>query len=85
MVFHTFKQIISYDAYASEMCRKGIVDYVVTEDMDTLAFGCPKTIRRCLDKSIKRSDVISIIDLETILSKFEMIYAISRYVYSMWL
>ena len=62
------------EAYASEMCRKGIVDYVVTEDMDTLAFGCPKMIRTCLDKSIKRSDVISIIDLETILSKFEMSY-----------
>ena len=62
------------EAYASEMCRKGIVDYVVTEDMDTLAFGCPKMIRTCLDKSIKRSDIISIIDLETILSKFEMNY-----------
>jgi len=63
------------EAYASEMCRKGKVDYVVTEDMDTMTFGCPKMIRTCLDKSIKRADVISIIDLETILTKFEMSYS----------
>jgi flap endonuclease-1 len=62
------------EAYASEMCRKGKVDYVVTEDMDTLAFGCPKMIRTCLDKSIKRSDVISVIDLDTILVNFDMSY-----------
>jgi len=62
------------EAYASEMCRKGMVDYVVTEDMDTLAFGCPKMIRTCLDRSIKRSDVISVIDLSVILKDFEMSY-----------
>lgn len=62
------------EAYASEMCRQGMVDYVVTEDMDTLAFGCPKMIRTCLDKSIKRSDVISIIDLESILKNFNISY-----------
>lgn len=62
------------EAYASEMCRQGLVDYVVTEDMDTLAFGCPKMIRTCLDKSIKRSDVISIIDLECVLKNFDMNY-----------
>jgi flap endonuclease-1 len=62
------------EAYASEMCRKGMVDYVVTEDMDTLAFGCPRMIRTCLDRSIKRSDVISIIDLSIILKDFDMSY-----------
>jgi flap endonuclease-1 len=62
------------EAYASEMCRKGMVDYVVTEDMDTLAFGCPRMIRTCLDRSIKRSDVISVIDLSVILKDFEMSY-----------
>lgn len=62
------------EAYASEMCRQGMVDYVVTEDMDTLAFGSPKMIRTCLDKSIKRPDVISIIDLESILKNFDMSY-----------
>jgi len=51
------------EAIASELCRIGYVDYVITEDMDTMAFGCPKLIRNCLDKSIKRKDVISIIDL----------------------
>ena len=62
------------EAYASEMCRQGMVDYVVTEDMDTLAFGCPKMIRTCLDKSIRRSDIISIIDLDLVLKNFNMTY-----------
>lgn len=60
------------EAYASELCRIGFVDYVVTEDMDTLAHGCPKMIRNCMDKSIKRKDVVSIIDLEDILKNFNM-------------
>ncbi len=60
------------EAYAAELCRKGIVDYVISEDMDTLVYGCPKLIRSCLDKSIKRRDVVSIIDLETILKDFKM-------------
>jgi len=60
------------EAYASELCRKGYVDYVVTEDMDTLAHGCPRMIRGCLDKSIKRKDVVSVIDLEIILKDFGM-------------
>ena len=62
------------EAYASEMCRKGMVDYVATEDMDTLAFGCPRMIRTCLDRSIKRSDVISVIDLSKVLEGFGMTY-----------
>ena len=60
------------EAYASELCRIGYVDYVVTEDMDTLVYGCPKMIRSCLDKSIKRNDVISVIDLNTLLTDFKM-------------
>jgi flap endonuclease-1 len=60
------------EAYASELCRIGYVDYVVTEDMDSLVFGCPKMIRTCLDKSIKRNDVVSVIDLETTLKNFNM-------------
>jgi len=62
------------EAYASEMCRQKFVDYVVTEDMDTLAFGCPQMIRTCLDPSIKRSDIISVINLQKILSDFKMTY-----------
>jgi flap endonuclease-1 len=62
------------EAYASEMCRQGMVDYVVTEDMDTLAFGCPKMIRTCLDRSIKRPDIISILDLEEVMKGFSMNY-----------
>ena len=60
------------EAYAAELCRKGFVDYVVSEDMDTLVYGCPKMIRSCLDKSIPRRDVVSVINLETILKDFEM-------------
>ncbi len=60
------------EAVASELCRIGYVDYVVTEDMDTLAHGCPRMIRNCMDKSIKRKDVVSVIDLEDILSNFNM-------------
>lgn len=60
------------EAYAAELCRIGYVDYVVSEDMDTLAFGCPKMIRTCLDKTIKRSDVISVISLDQILNDFNM-------------
>ncbi len=55
------------EAYASELCRTGYVDYVLTEDMDTMAYGCPKLIRNCLDKSLKRSDIISIIDYDEII------------------
>tara|TARA_Y100000389_G_scaffold203253_1_gene251076 strand:- start:34 stop:1029 length:996 start_codon:yes stop_codon:yes gene_type:complete len=62
------------EAYASEMCRQNFVDYVVTEDMDTLAFGCPRMIRTCLDKSVKRKDIISVLDLQTILTDFKMTY-----------
>ena len=35
--------------------------------MDSLPFGCPRLIRNCLDKSIKRTDLISILNLEKIL------------------
>ena len=59
---------------SSEMCRQGMVDYVVTEDMDILAFGCPRMIRTCLDKSISRSDVISVINLDSILENFNLSY-----------
>ena len=50
------------EAIAAELCRIGYVDYVLTEDMDTLVYGSPKLIRNCLDKSLKRKDIISIID-----------------------
>ena len=60
------------EAYASELCRIGYVDYVVTEDMGTLAHGCPRMIRSCLDKSIKRKDVVSVISLDKILTDFKM-------------
>ena len=60
------------EAYASELCRIGYIDYVVSEDMDTLVFQAPKMIRSCMDPSIKRNDVISIITLDKVLEDFNM-------------
>ena len=60
------------EAYASELCRIGHVDAVVSEDMDTLAFGSPLLIRSCIDRSIKRNDVVSTFDLNQILKDFKM-------------
>ena len=40
--------------------------------MDTLVYGCPRMIRNCLDKTIKRKDVVSVIDLETLLKDFNI-------------
>jgi len=60
------------EAIASELCRINYVDYVVTEDMDTMAFGCPKLIRTCLDKSIRRNDFVSIIDLSKIIGDLKL-------------
>ena len=60
------------EAYASELCRIGYVDYVLTEDMDTMVYGCPKLIRNCLDKSIKRKDIISIIDHGKLIEDLEI-------------
>jgi len=60
------------EAYASELCRLGFVDGVVTEDMDTLSYGCPLLIRGCIDKSIKRPEVCSTFNFERILLDFKM-------------
>jgi len=60
------------EAYAAELCRIGYVDYVLTEDMDTLVYGCPKLIRKCIDRSIKRSDIISIFDYESIIQNLKI-------------
>ena len=61
------------EAIASELCRIGYVDYVITEDMDSLTFGCPNLIRNCMDKSLKRKDMISIINLDTILKDMDIL------------
>ena len=60
------------EAIAAELCRIGYVDYVLTEDMDTLVYGSPKLIRNCLDKSLKRKDIVSIIDYDEMIKGFEM-------------
>ena len=55
------------EAIAAELCRIGYVDYVLTEDMDTLVGGCPKLIRSCTDKAVKRKDIVSILYHDEIL------------------
>jgi flap endonuclease-1 len=60
------------EAYAAELCRIGYVDAVVTEDMDTLAYGCPKVLRNCIDRSIKRRDVLTCFSYEPIIEAFKM-------------
>ena len=45
----------------------GYVDYVLTEDMDTMVYGCPRIIRNCVDKDLKRKDIVSIFTYEKFL------------------
>ena len=60
------------EAYAAELCRIGYVDAVVTEDMDTLAYGCPLLIRNCIDKSLRRPDIITIFNFQKMIEDFKM-------------
>ena len=60
------------EAYASELCKIGFVDAVMTEDMDTLSYGCPQLVRGCIDKSIKRPEVITTFNFNKILEDFQM-------------
>lgn len=60
------------ESYAGELCRMGYVDAVVTEDMDTLVYGPTLVLRNCIDRSIKRSDVVTSFSYETILKTLDM-------------
>ena len=60
------------EAYASELCRLGFVDSVMTEDMDTLSYGCPLLLRSCIDKSIKRPEIVTIFNFEKIIQDFKL-------------
>jgi flap endonuclease-1 len=60
------------EAYASELCRMGYVDYVLTEDMDTMAYACPKLIRNCIDRELKRKDIVSIFDYNKLITDIEL-------------
>ena len=60
------------EAYASELCRIGYVDYVLTEDMDTMVYACPRMIRNCIDSSIKRKDIVSIITYQTLIDDLQL-------------
>lgn len=62
------------ETYAAYLSKKNIVYGVYSEDMDTLAFGSPYLIRNCIDRTIKRRDVVSIFSLEKLLEGFNMNY-----------
>jgi flap endonuclease-1 len=63
------------EGVAAELCRIGLMDYVISEDMDTLAFGSPNLIRKCIDKTLKRkTDVVTIFHLDKVLEGFAMNY-----------
>ena len=71
-VSYVHNQVGEAEAYAAELCRIGYVDAVVTEDTDTLAYGCPKVLRNCIDRSIKRRDVLSCFSYAPIIEAFKM-------------
>lgn len=60
------------EALASELCRIGNVDYVLSEDMDSLVYGCPRLIRNCVDKKMKRKDIISIFNYQKMIDDFDL-------------
>ena len=60
------------EAIASELCRIGYVDYVLTEDMDTMVYACPNVIRNCIDRSIKRRDIVSIINYDKMIQGLDL-------------
>ena len=60
------------EAYASELCRIGYVHAVITEDMDTLAYGCPLLIRNCIDKSLRRPEIITTFNFQKMIEDFKM-------------
>ena len=63
------------EGVAAELCRIGLLDYVMSEDMDTLAFAAPRLIRNCVDKTVRRTkDIISIFHLDKILEGFKLNY-----------
>ena len=60
------------EGYASELCRIKYVDYVVSEDMDCIPFGCTNLVRNCIDKNLKKTDTISIINKPQLLTDLEL-------------
>lgn len=60
------------EAYASELCRIGFVDYVLTEDMDTMGYGCPRIIRNCVDRDLKRKDIVSVFTYDKLIEGLEL-------------
>jgi flap endonuclease-1 len=60
------------ESYAAELCRMNFVDGVISEDMDTLVYGCPLLIRNCIDKSIKRNNIVTIFKYDQIIKDLKM-------------
>ena len=60
------------ESYAGELCRMGYVDAVVSEDMDTLVYGCYTLIRKCLDRKEKRKEVVTTFQLSMALEELQL-------------
>ena len=60
------------EGIASELCRINYVDYVISEDMDSLPFGTSNLVRSCIDKSIKRKDILSVFNLKSMLDELNL-------------
>jgi len=60
------------EAYAAELCRISYVDAVMSEDMDTLVYECPVLIRSCIDKNIKKKDMVTIFKFDKIIEDMDM-------------
>ena len=58
------------EGIASELCRKNIVDYVMTEDMDSLVFQTPKLIRKNVNKN--KNKEYSVFCLDKILNELNL-------------
>lgn len=60
------------EAYAAELCRINYVYAVMSEDMDTLVYDCPRLIRSCILKENKSKNMVSIFNLDKIKEDFNM-------------
>ena len=56
------------DSQCAYLAKNGLVDAVLTEDMDILTFGSPKIVRNLTSHKIETTEII----LDEILNKFEL-------------
>ena len=60
------------EAYASELCRLGFVDAVMTEDMDIFLMGVLNYSELVLIRVLNRPDIVTVFNFKKILEDFKM-------------